>query len=73
MRHHLTAEICEYVVGLRIKLVMLETMLSKAYRGEPDSFFHSGVSRKAFHLAVRSVRSVNEAHYPIHFYAISLS
>ena len=36
---------------------MLETISSKVYLGELESFFHSGAERKAFHFLVRSARS----------------
>jgi hypothetical protein len=46
--------ICEYAVGVRIKLVTFDTMLSNENRAVLDSFFHSASFRNAFHFSARS-------------------
>ena len=55
----LSVQICEYAVGVRIRLSTFDTMLSKLNRVEPVSFFHSGAEKNAFHFASRSERLGN--------------
>lgn len=48
----------EQANGLRIRLVMLSTILSKLKRGLAESFFHSGSLRKTSHCFSSSAMSV---------------
>src|SRR5277367_1208486 len=46
--------ICEYVAGARMRLVILETMLSNEYRGSACIAFHSGAFANADHNLSRT-------------------
>jgi hypothetical protein len=51
--------ICEYAVGVKIKFVIFDTILSNAYLWSADNFFHSALLRNAFHFSARSPISAN--------------